>query len=264
LRLLGVGDLKVHLHRPLRGVPKAITVARQGRRWWVSVRCVDVPAQPLPLTRRAVGLDLGVCAQIATSDRLVVTDGRYGRRAAEMLRLAQRILSSKRPGSNHRRRAVERVAAAHRKVANQRRDLAHKLSRSLVNDYDLIVHEDLRITNMLRRARPRPAGEGAYLPNGAAAKTSLNRYIHDAGWGQLLSFLAYKAEEAGRELIAVDPYHTSRRCAECGHVEAANRVGQAFRCLRCGHTDHADVNAARNILRAGRAQQASACAGSSN
>ena len=68
LRLLGIGDVKVRLHRPVLGHPKAITVAREGRRWWVSVRCVDVPARPLAPTGRSVGIDLGVCAVIATSD----------------------------------------------------------------------------------------------------------------------------------------------------------------------------------------------------
>jgi putative transposase len=69
----------------------------------------------------------------------------------------------------------------------------------------------------------------------------------------LLGMIAYKAEEAGRTVIAVDPRHTSQRCHACGHIEAGNRAGVVFRCLVCGHTDHADVNAARNILRAGLA-----------
>jgi putative transposase len=100
-------------------------------------------------------------------------------------------------------------------------------------------------------------------PNGAAAKSGLNRSISDAGWGQLLQFIACKAEHAGRVVIAVDPRHSSQRCSSCGHVDRDNRLTQAkFRCQACGHQAHADVNAAVNILRAGRAQQASACAGS--
>jgi putative transposase len=71
----------------------------------------------------------------------------------------------------------------------------------------------------------------------------------------LLRFVAYKAEEAGRETIAVNPRHTSQTCAACGHVDARNRDATAFRCCRCGHVAHADVNAARNILRAGLAQR---------
>jgi putative transposase len=262
LHLHGLGDIKVRLHRPVRGTAKAITVAREGRRWWVTVRCVDVPAKPLPATGRSVGIDLGVRAVIATSDGLLHTDGRYGRRAAQRLAAAQQALSRKQRGSARRRHAVERVAAAHRKVRNQRKDLAHKLSRGLIDRYDVIVHEDLKIANMVRRPKAKLGEDGSFLPNGAAAKGGLNRSIHDAGWAQLLSFIAYKAEDAGRDMIAVDPRHTSQRCSQCGHTAAANRVTQAtFRCQACAHQGNADINAALNILRAGGAQQASTCAG---
>jgi putative transposase len=80
------------------------------------------------------------------------------------------------------------VAVAHRKVRNQRMDLAHKLSRELVNAYDVIVFEDLKITSMVRRPRPRQGTDGTYERNGAAAKAGLNRSISDAGWGQLLRY----------------------------------------------------------------------------
>jgi putative transposase len=183
LRLSGIGEVKLRLHRGIQGTLKAITVAREGRRWWVTVRCVDVPPRPLAPTGQEVGIDLGVCAGVATSDGRLVLEGRYGQRARARLATAQRHLSSKRKGSRQRERAVERVAAAHRTVRNQRKDLAHKLSRELVNSYDLIVHEDLKITNMVRRPRARKADDGTYEANGAAAKTGLNRSITDAGWG---------------------------------------------------------------------------------
>ena len=159
---------------------------------------------------------------------------------------------------------MERVAATHRKVSNQRKDLANKLSRRLVNDYDLIATEDLAIKNMVRSPRPRPNAQGGFDRNGASAKAGLNRSIHDSGWRVLLSFIAYKAEDAGRELVAVDPRHTSQMCSRCGHVCKHNRVTQAeFRCQACNFQTNADTNAAINILRAGRALQASACVGSS-
>jgi putative transposase len=129
------------------------------------------------------------------------------------------------------------------------------VSRRLVNDHDLIVYEDLKIKNMTRRPKPRPDQQGGYEPNGATAKAGLNRSIHDAGWGELRAMIDYKAESAGREVIAVDPRNTSRTCSGCGHVSAGNRHGAVFRCQRCGHEAHADVNAAENILRAGRARQ---------
>jgi putative transposase len=263
LGLVGIGAVKLRLHRALRGTPKAITVAREGRRWWVTVRCVDVPARPLAPTGREVAIDLGVCAPVATSDGRLVLEGRYGHRARTRLEAAQRQLATKRRGSRKRERAVEAVAAAHRKVRNQRKDLAHQLSRELVNSYDVIVFEDLKITNMMRRPRARQADDGTYQTNGAAAKTGLNRSISDAGWGQLLRCIAYKAEEAGREVIAVDPRYTSQRCSCCGHVARENRFTQArFRCQACAFEAHADINAAANILRAGRARRAPARAGS--
>ena len=259
LYLLGVGDVKANYHRPLLGTPKAITVKREGTKWWVSVRCVDVPAMPLAPTGREVGIDLGVANLVATSDGKLIVGEHFGSRARVQLAAVQRKLATKQRGSNRRRRQVEEVARLHRRVANQRKNAAHKLSRRLVNDYDLIVLEDLAITNMVRAPRAKPDLEqpGAYLPNGAAAKAGLNRSIHDAGWGALASLLSYKAESAGRIVVTVDPHYTSQTCAECDHVDAGNRVSQAVFCCRaCGHRAHADVNAARNILWAGRARQA--------
>lgn len=109
---------------------------------------------------------------------------------------------------------------------------------------------------MSARPTPRTDGNGGHAPNGAAAKAGLNKSINDAGWGIFLRVLFAKAESAGRQVIAVDPRHTSQRCAQCGHTAAGNRVSQAaFRCLACGHQANADVNAAINILRAGLALQ---------
>jgi len=259
LYLLGIGDVKANYHRPLMGVPKAITVKREGTKWWVSVHCVNVPAAPLARTGREVGVDLGIANLVATSDGELIVGEHFGSRARSQLAQAQRRLATKQRGSNRRRRQGELVAQLHRKVAHQRTNVAHQLSRRLVNDYDLIVLEDLTITNMVRRprAKPDPGKPGAFLPNGATVKAGLNRSLHDAGWGTLASLLSYKAESAGRIVVTVDPRHTSQTCAECGHVAADSRVSQAvFCCLACGHRAHADVNAARNILRAGRARQA--------
>ncbi len=95
LALLGIGHIRCNLHRPWKGTPKAITVARQGRRWWVSVRCVDVPQEILPETGRQVGIDLGVCALVATSDGGLVTEGRKGRHTAARLARVQAELARK-------------------------------------------------------------------------------------------------------------------------------------------------------------------------
>jgi putative transposase len=254
LRLLGIGEIKMNYHRPHAGTPKAITVKREGTKWWVNVRCVDVPAQPLAPTGREVGLDLGIVNLVATSDGKLHEGELFGARTRQQLANAQRALATKQRGSNRRRRQVDDVVRLHRKVKNQRMNAAHQLSRQLVNDYDLIVIEDLKVKNMVRapKAKLDPDQPGEYLPNGAAAKAGLNRSIHDAGWAILLSLLSYKAESAGRAVVLVNAHYTSQTCFECGHVERSNRLSQAeFRCCACGHEAHADVNAARNILRAG-------------
>lgn len=255
LYLQGVGHVKLRLHRQLRGTPKTITVRRVGRRWQVTVFCVDVPGREAPPTGQQVGVDLGITVFAGLSDGRLIDNPRYLASSAERLAKAQRVVAGRSRGSSRRRSAGERVGAIHRKVRNQRRDFLHKLSRALVDAHDLVAIEDLRISNMTRRPRPRADAIGGYEPNGAARKTGLNRAIHDAGWGTLIAMLTYKAEDAGRELIAVNPRDTSRTCARCAHVDRDNRRDTVFRCVSCGHEDHADVNAAVNILRAGQAQR---------
>jgi putative transposase len=156
---------------------------------------------------------------------------------------------------------VAKVAALHGKARRARLDHARKTALELVRDHDLIAHEALKVASMTRCPAPQLAMGGRYEPNGAAAKAALNKSILDAGWGVFLRILAAKAESAGRKVVAVNPRHTSQRCAECGHVAVGNRATQAeFRCLSCGYEAHADVNAAVNILRAGLVLQAAQAA----
>ena len=180
---------------------------------------------------------IGLAPRQATADAL--NGGRSRRRDAELWRVRRRDLT-----------------------ANQRKDFRHKQARTLVQRYDVLVVEDLKIANMLRRAKPVPDPDtpGQFLNNGARAKSGLNRSISDAGWGGFVSKLRAKAEEAGRVWIEVDPRHTSDGCEECGYAAPQNRVTQAvFRCAACGHgPTQADEHAARNILRAGLALHAEA------
>jgi putative transposase len=258
VRLHGVGHVKVKLHRPVRGTVKQVSVTRQGRHWYVNVICVDVPKQVRPLTGAVVGLDRGVTHLLADSDGGFDTNPRHVRKAATRLSEAQQGLSRCKRGSNRRRKAVARVAAQHRKSRDARSDYLHKLSRRLVDTYDVIALEDLRVTNMVRRPKPKPVPDlpGTWLPNGSAAKAGLNKSILDAGWTQLAQMICYKAESAGTNVIFVPAANTSRTCHACGHVSADNRLKEAFVCLGCGHSAHADSNAARNILRLGLSLQA--------
>jgi putative transposase len=259
--LQGVGNLKVHMHRPLVGRVKTIQIKRQGRRWVLVLSCDDVPTNPLPATQQHAGIDVGIATFATLSDGTTVENPRWARVAAARLAAAQRRLTRAKRGSTNWARKREIVSARHRKIANRRKDFHHKQARALAARYDLLVVEDLKIANMLRRAKPKPDPDnpGKYLPNGAHAKSGLNRSISDAGWGQFVSILRAKAEEAGRAWIEVDPRHTSCRCERCGHAAPENRVTQAeFACQRCAHRAPADEHAARNILRAGLALHAQA------
>jgi putative transposase len=257
--LQGIGHLKVTVHRQVQGRVKTLQVRREGRRWLLVLSCDQVPTRPLEPTGASVGIDVGITSFATTSDGRQVPNPAWGRVAAARLASAQQVLARKQRGSNNRRNARATVAARHRKLANQRRNFHHHTARALVADYDLLVVEDLRIRNLVRRPAPRPDPDqpGRFLANGAAAKTGLHRSIHDAGWAQFVSILRAKAEEAGRVVIDVDARHTSDRCEACGHTARENRASQAvFSCRGCGHTVDADEHAARNILRAGLARLA--------
>ncbi len=254
--LQGIGQVKVHLHRQVEGRVKTIQVKRRGRRWVLVLSCDDVPTIPLPATGRQAGIDVGIVSFATTSGGEHIDNPRWGRAAADRLAAAQQQLQRAKRRSKNRERRRETVAARHRKIANQRKDFHHKQARTLVRRYDLMAVEGLQIVNMVRRAKPVPDPDnpGQFLPNGARAKSGLNRSISDAGWGQFVSILRAKAEEAGRTWIEVDPRHTSDGCENCGYAAAENRVTQAeFECQRCSHRVPADEHAARNILRAGLA-----------
>ncbi|NEW74192.1 RNA-guided endonuclease InsQ/TnpB family protein [Streptomyces rhizosphaericus] len=260
VRLQGIGHVRVHQHRAVRGRVKTVSVKREGRRWYVILACDEVPAEPLPATGAVTGIDMGLAHFLTTSEGEHQSNPRHGQRNTEALADAQRTLKAypRRKRENRtakHRRAAEKVAALHRKVRRQRTDHAHKTALAMVRTYDVIAHELLSIVNMVRAPKPKPDPEnpGVFLPNGAAAKAGLNKSIHDTGWGVFLGILAHKAESAGRVLIPVDPRNTSRTCPACGHVSGENRPTQEkFECTQCGHTANADQVGALNVaIRAG-------------
>lgn len=271
LRVQGIGHIKVNQHRavPDSARIKTIAIKREGGthrpRWFVILSCDDVPAQPKPVTGSVVGIDLAIgangLAYTSNGDRL--DNPRHLHRHAARLARAQQELARKKRGSANRRRQAAKVARIHEKVRRARLDHLHKTANRLINDHDLIAVEALQVANMVKRATPKPGpdttdGQPTWLPNGAAAKTGLNRSIHDAGWGIFLQLLHAKAESAGRVIVEVNPRNTSRTCHACQHVDPNSRNGKTFTCTRCGHTNDADINAAHNILRAGLAQFTSA------
>lgn len=107
--------------------------------------------------------------------------------------------------------------------------------------------EDLNIRQMTKKAKPKQdARTGKFLPNGAKAKSGLNRSILSIGWGKLLSQLEYKLAERHKLLVRIDPKYSSQTCYKCLHCDKGNRVSQSeFICLSCGHQENADTNAAK-------------------
>ncbi|NUW31096.1 transposase [Nonomuraea sp. SMC257] len=262
VRLHGIGQIRVHQHRAVRGRVKQLEVKRESARWYVIVSCDDVPAVPLPASGRQIGVDMGVVHFATASEPLAgvsdeqghIPNPRHLEAAQKELAAAQRAHAGTRHGSRRRRKAAQKIGRLHRAVARRRADHAHKIALALVRTADVIAVEDLRIANMTRSPKAKPALEqaGVFLPNGAAAKAKLNTSILDAGWGVFLSILAHKAESAGRELISVNPANTSRTCPRCGQVSRDNRKVQSdFACVACGYAANADVVAACNIKRAG-------------
>ncbi|GAA5335338.1 hypothetical protein YIM730264_13620 [Thermus hydrothermalis] len=216
------------MHRPLEGKIKTATIKREGDEWYIVFVC-EVDPKPLPPSREAVGLDLGTNPHfLITSEGEKIEAPRYYQKTQERLARKQRELSRKGKGSCRYLKAKEEFAKLHRKVARQRLDFHHKVARRLVNRYGTIVHEDLNVLGL--------------------ARSHTAKGVHDAGWAQFLQILAYKAEEAGRRVIRVDPKYTSQDCPVCGHREKKPLWVREFVCSSCGTPLHRDVAAARNIL----------------
>lgn len=248
----GVGTLKVSEHTRVEGQVTQVSLKREnnGRRWYVVV-IAEQPPISLEPTGNSVGVDVGIARFLTTSDGQVVGNPRFSKIASgEMADLQQRLAKCKR-GSGNSKRLRRRIAKLHRKTKNRRLDFHHKTSRELVNDNDFIAVENLNIQAMSKRAKPRPDSEnpGEWLPNGGAAKTGLNRSIADVGWAQFISLLLSKAECAERVVVKVDPAYTSINCHQCNTRCTRPRQDTVI-CPTCGPMD-ADINGARNILRAG-------------
>jgi len=120
----------------------------------------------------------------------------------------------------------------HEKIKNRREDFCHKAAKKLVDKYDLIAHEDLNIKGMLEQKQ-------------------YSKSISDASWSMLILFLTYKAENAGRTVIAVDPRGTSQRCSQCGATVAKGIEVRIHHCPHCGFKTGRDLNSALNVLRLG-------------
>ena len=226
LYLQGVGHLKVKLHRPVEGTIKTITVKRACSKWYVCLS-VAYTAAPLPALDTRTGLDVGLTAFATLADGSEVDNPRCYRRAQARLRLAQRRVARRKRGGKNRRKAVALLQKAHAHVMHQRSDFQHKVARTLVDTYGVIAVEDLHIKG---------------LASGMLAKS-----VNDAGWAGFIAKLTYKAEEAGRLLVKVNPCGTSQTCL-CGAAVPKTLSQRWHACASCGLSAARDHVSAQLIL----------------
>ncbi|MFF3356893.1 RNA-guided endonuclease InsQ/TnpB family protein [Streptomyces sp. NPDC002917] len=236
------GPLDIVWSRPLPegAKPSTVTVSQDSAgRWFVSMLCDDLTVGPLAATDAAVGVDVGLNHLLTLSTGEKIANPRHERTDRARLAKAQRALARKARGDGaNRRRARLKVAKIHARIADRRRDGLHKLTTRLVRENQTIVIEDLTVRNMVRNR-------------------SLARAISDAAWAEFRSLLEYKAQWYGREVIAVDRFFpSSKLCSVCGTLQGKMPLHvRTWKCA-CGAIHDRDVNAARNLLAAGRAVSA--------
>lgn len=244
---LGVVRLKEHGYLPTGHHVLSATVSEAAGRWFVSVTIEEdrkVPRNDGP----AIGVDLGITALATTSDGATFENPRALERAVRKLGRLQRALARKDRGSKNREKARRRVAVAHLRVANVRRDAIHKLTTTLARTKSMIVIEDLHVSGMNRNR-------------------SLARALGDAGFGEIRRQLTYKAKWYGSDLKVAPMFFASSKQCSCdgcsGRVDDLPLRVRTFRCPDCGCTRDRDVNAARNLLglAASSADSENACVG---
>ena len=236
ISLSKIGDVKVILHRPIPDgfVIKTVSVTKKADGYYVTLSLDDktVPTvKPDFNTDNIAGVDAGLIDFIVTSENERVKAPKYLRKAERQLRFAQKRVSRRKKGSNRRYIAIRKLSKQHKKVADTRKDFHFKTAKKLLDKYDVVAVEKLNIKGL--------------------AKTRFAKSIHDAGWGQFLTILTNKAENAGLLVIPVKPHGTSQECSNCGHKVKKTLSERMHNCPVCHTSLCRDLNAAINIRKRG-------------
>jgi putative transposase len=228
-----IGSVKMVCHRPIRGTVKTCTLTRSSTgKWSITFSCECEPER-LEDTPKEVGIDVGIKTFATLSDGQEIENPRFFRKEQKALAKVQRKHSKLAKGSRERRKHRKAVARVHERIKFRRSNFTHQNSRRIVNENGLICVEDLHVNRMIH--------------NHCLAKS-----IADAAWSAFFAQLSCKAEEAGRQLIKVNPAYTSQTCSRCGHRQKMLLSERIFDCSCCFlHIDR-DLNAAQNILALGR------------
>jgi putative transposase len=229
LTLSKIGSMRLRLSREVEGKIKTVTIKRQVDGWFCIFAVEESYSPYIPKTGESVGIDVGVENFATLSTGGVIGNPKYLREAERELKIAQRKVSKKKLRGSNRRKAAHLLARKHQRIANQRRNFFHKLSKQLIREFDDIAVEDLNIKGMVKNHH-------------------LAKSISDAAWNTFLSILQSKAESAGRRVWKVAAAFTSQDCSQCGARVRKSLAVREHRCIECGLVAHRDHNAALNIL----------------
>jgi len=243
IKLFKIGNVKIKKHRDIEGNPKTCTISRTPTgKWFVCISCDNVPVTPLPKSKLEVGVDMGLKTFAVMSDGNKIDNPMFFKQEEKALGKVQRKLSKQAKGSRERRKLKKVVSKIHERVRNKRSDFLHKEANKVVDKYGVICVEKLLINKMIISGK----------------KKKLSKSIADASWGTFLSLLSYKAENAGRTLVKVNPAYTTQDCSECGARKPLRLDERVYSCDVCGLVMDRDLNASVNILSVGTHTLASA------
>jgi putative transposase len=232
LKLSKIGTYKIKLHRKPEGKIKTCTIKRSATgKWYTIFSCLSEP-KLLPNSDKNVGIDTGLKSFVTFSDGGKIENPRFFRKEENFLIKTQRKLSTAGKGTLERKKFKKIVSRIHERITNKRSNFTHQESRKIVNKYGIICIEDLSINKMVHNH-------------------CLSKSIMDAAWGQFAKYLSYKAENAGRKLIRVNPAYTSQTCSKCGHRESIKLSDRIYTCSCCKVSIDRDYNASLNILSLG-------------
>ena len=235
-----IGMIKCNYLREIKGEIKGVVLKRQSNTKYFAIIQTEQEKQPLSKTEKSIGIDVGISSFAVDSDGNSFENPKFIDQTLQKIKKEQRKLSKKKKGSQNRHKQKLKLAKLHEKVVNQRKDYLHKISRYYINKYDTICVEDLQIFRMTK------AGERDHR-----SRKTLHRHILDASWGQFMNYLEYKAENADKQVIFINPKNTTQRCSQCGQIVQKELSDRLHECPFCKVILNRDYNASLNILKAG-------------